>query len=93
MSRLQLSRRERNIAVVFIIVIFAAGVYRLAYVPFKNKSDQVSMKISAGRKNVHKNLIMVQKAKNYEEQYKSLLANFQQKGSDDQMMSATITEI
>ena len=36
---------------------------------------------------------MIQKAKSYEEKYKSLLESFQQQGSDEQMMSVILTEI
>src|SRR3989338_10044320 len=93
MSKRNLSEREKNIAIVLVIVGFLALAYQLGYVPFKERSETVKTKILSARKKIQKNLRTVQKAKTYEEKYKSLLENFQQKGSDEQAMSATITEI
>ena len=51
------------------------------------------MQILTAEKKIQKNLKVIQKAKSYEAKYQSLMENFQQKGSDEQMMSAILSEI
>ena len=50
-------------------------------------------KIVAGRKQLEKNLKIIHKAQRYEKQNTAIIANFKQKGSDEQAMSTIITEI
>ena len=93
MTKLNLSQREKDIVIIFVIVAGLALVFRAVYIPLKNKSDEVREKIAVSEKKLNKNLKMIRKGENYEARYKPLLENFQQKGSDEQMMSAILNEI
>lgn len=93
MSKFQFTSQERRIAMVLVAVTAAALIYWGGYAPFKEKSAQIKTKIESGKKQLSKNLKTIRKGERYEKENKVLLENFKQKGSDEQTMSAIITEI
>jgi hypothetical protein len=93
MNSFALSQRERQIALVLAGVISIALVYRLGVFPLKDRFEQIQIKIMARQREIDRNLRVVQRAKIYEQQYGSLLENFRQKGSDEQVMSGLIRDI
>jgi len=87
------SQRERLILVVFAVFVVALFIQRGIYLPHKDRQESLKAKIERMETLLNKNERVIQKSKAYEQKYAALLDLFQQKGTEDQVMSAMLTEI
>jgi Tfp pilus assembly protein PilO len=93
MTRRALTRRETGILRVVIAAAVVLALYRGVYFSYKNRREDLQVRIAHNEKLLEKNLRAIQKSKAYEQKNQQLLDVFKQVGSDEQVMSSMISEI
>src|SRR3989338_3218387 len=93
MNRMNLSDRERNIAIVVVFLAVVWGIYQGVYAPFQKRTESLQSRIQVVQKKIRKNLKTIQESQALEEKYKDILASFRQGGSEGQVMSSILSEI
>lgn len=90
---INLSNRERKIALTLIVFMFVFIGYQFVYLPSIAKEDQLILKSEAVRNNIKEINSRIQSNNFLQENNSALIKKFQQQGSDEQVMSELLVEV
>lgn len=93
MMKRSLTSRELGIMTVLGVALVVLFVYQGIYVPYEERRENLQAQIVRAEARLKKNLRILQKSKASAEKGKKLLETFKQEDSDDQVISAMISEM
>lgn len=88
-----LTKREKYILVFCLVMIVGLGAYNFIFKPFSEAIENVGKKIESQQKKLRSNQRIIQKAKAVKRDYENYVAGYKQSKSNEQAMSALLSEI
>jgi len=89
----QLTKREQYIFTVAMIAVAVYAGFNGIVKPLKGRIDLVEGRIAGKERQLNKYLRMIRRAKALEEDHRFYLDHFKQSGTDEEVMSAILSEI
>ena len=93
MIKKELSRREKIIFMVCIVLVGLYGVVQFVVRPFKERQETIDQKIYASERRLEKNQHVIKAAQDADRQYAAIFKMLRQSGSDDAERSAMLSTI
>ncbi len=87
------TKREQNIFIICILVIFSFITYNGFIKPLKGKINLIKGDIESAKIDIHKYNRVLGRSKSVEAKYSRFLGDFKQNVSNEQVMSALLSEI
>lgn len=93
MKNLAFTQREKRITILAATVVFVYVFYLVVYIPIKKKGGALDHKIEQAKIQLNKELKVINRSKIFDKNYRDVLEEFRQKGSDEQIMSGILSEV
>ena len=93
MRRLSLTRREQGIFGIVFFLLLGLISYKVGYGRFVDRKEWLQERIQKEERRLNKNLKILQQEKILQTKYGQVLKSFQQEGTEEQVMSALLSEI
>jgi Tfp pilus assembly protein PilO len=93
MTRFSFSTREKRIFILLVAAVIILIFYLAVYLPTGEKMSLLENEIRVAERQLKKDVLVIRKARQLEEQDKALLEEFRQKDTDENVMSSILSEI
>ncbi len=92
-SKFSVSARERKIAAFLLILICISVVYSYGVRPLNGRAEFLDRKIALEQGRLQKSAAIIRKAEDFEQKYKNILEEYEQKSSDEEAMAGILSQI
>lgn len=89
----QLSKREKGIFVICVLMVLAYFLYQGAFIPLKEKKDDLRVQIQSQKRKIQKNMQIISRGDRFESEYKRILEDYKQGQSNEESMSLILSQV